>query len=70
MELQRGAPYRTKEVLKIVGISRATLYNWLKNKKVEEAPRDRNNFRVFAEADIQRLLEYKNILKQPRDLSR
>ncbi len=67
MELKNKS-YRTKEVLGIVGISRATLYNWLKNKKVQEVRRDRNNFRVFSEADIQRLLSYKNILKEPDNI--
>ena len=57
--------YTTKEVLKIVGISRATLYNWFRQKKVKDIARDRNNFRVFTEQDIKRILTYKNMIKDP-----
>jgi DNA (cytosine-5)-methyltransferase 1 len=49
----------------MVGISRATLYNWLRDQKVKEVARDRNNFRVFTEADIHKILEYKNLIKEP-----
>lgn len=57
--------YRTKEVIKIVGISRATLYNWLRDGKIKEVARDRNNFRIFTEADVQSILAYKNMMKSP-----
>lgn len=57
--------YTTKEVIKIVGISRATLYNWLRSKKVKEVARDRNNYRIFNKQDIGRLLDYKNMIRDP-----
>jgi predicted site-specific integrase-resolvase len=57
--------YRTNEVIKMIGISRATLYNWLRDGKIKEVLRDRNNFRIFTEEDIQRILAYKNMVKQP-----
>lgn len=66
MDLQDCKIYRTKEVLKIIAISRATLYNWFRNKKVQDVARDRNNFRVFTEADIKKLLTYKNLLRRPQ----
>lgn len=65
MDAQNTKFYRTKEVLKIIGISRATLYNWLRSQKVKEVARDRNNFRIFTETDIHKILEYKNLIKQP-----
>ncbi|MDD4182371.1 MAG: MerR family transcriptional regulator [Candidatus Omnitrophica bacterium] len=65
MNLQTTKIYRTKDVLKIVGISRATLYNWLRGQKVKEVVRDRNSFRIFTEEDIQRILAYKNMVKHP-----
>lgn len=65
MDLQTSKIYRTNEVLKIVGISRATLYNWLRDNKIKEVMRDRNNFRIFTEEDIQRILAYKNLIKEP-----
>ncbi|MEI8348616.1 MAG: helix-turn-helix domain-containing protein [Candidatus Omnitrophota bacterium] len=57
--------YRTKEVLKIVGISRATLYNWFRDGKIREVARDRNDFRIFTESDVQVILSYKNMVKAP-----
>jgi len=57
--------YKTKEVLEKVGISRATLYKWLKEGKVPDVRRDRNSFRIFTDEDIQRLLAYKNLIKEP-----
>jgi len=57
--------YATKEVLKIVGISRATLYKWFRDKKLEDVARDRNNFRIFTEKDIKNILAYKNMIKDP-----
>ena len=68
MDLQVDIPqldktYRTKEVLNILHISRATLYNWFRDKKVQDVARDRNNFRVFTKEDIKRISEYKNIIR-------
>jgi len=57
--------YRTKEVLGIAGISRATLYNWLRDGKIKEVARDRNDFRIFTESDVQVILAYKNMVKAP-----
>jgi DNA-binding transcriptional MerR regulator len=60
-----GKIYLTNEVIEIVGISKSTLYNWLRAGKVPEAFRDRNNHRFFTEADVQRLKDYKNLTKKP-----
>jgi predicted site-specific integrase-resolvase len=49
----------------MVGISRATLYNWLRDQKIKEVARDRNSFRIFTEEDVQRILAYKNMVKHP-----
>ena len=57
--------YTTKEVLEKIGISRSTLYNWLNRGKVPDVSRDRNNYRIFTERDIKRLLKYKNLVKEP-----
>jgi len=65
MNLQTTKIYRTKDVLKIVGISRATLYSWFRDQKVKEVARDRNSFRIFTDEDIQVILAYKNIVKHP-----
>ena len=52
--------YSTKDVLKKTGISRNTLFLWLKKGKIPEVPRDRNGHRVFTKKDIQNILNYKN----------
>ena len=57
--------YTTKEVLKKVGITRPTLYKWLREGKIPEVNRDRNNFRIFAKKDIERILAYKNLIRKP-----
>lgn len=58
--------YSTKDVIKRIGISRNTLFLWLKKRKVPEVARDRNGHRIFTEADVKRLLAYKNQLFLPK----
>jgi len=57
--------YTTKDVLKIVKISRNTLFLWLKKGKVPEVARDRNNHRIFTKKDIENILNFKNKLITP-----
>ena len=48
--------YRTAEVCRTVGISRATLFRWLKEGIFREAEhRDRRGWRLFTEAEIDKL---------------
>ena len=48
--------YRTAEVCRIVGISRTTLFRWLKEGVSAEAEhRDRRGWRLFTEDEIDRL---------------
>jgi len=47
--------YRTAEVCDKVGISRATLYRWLKTGLLEKSYKDRRGWRLFTEADLSRL---------------
>ena len=57
--------YTTKDVLKKVGVTRPTLYKWLKKGKIPEVSRDRNDFRLFTKKDIDNILAYKNLIKKP-----
>ncbi|MBI2870114.1 MAG: helix-turn-helix domain-containing protein [Candidatus Omnitrophica bacterium] len=57
--------YTTLEVLRRVKIARNTLYKWLREGKIPEVYRDRNNFRLFTPSDIQKLLRYKNMIRRP-----
>jgi predicted site-specific integrase-resolvase len=48
--------YRTAEVCRIVGISRATLFRWLKEGIFQEAEhRDRRGWRLFTEDEVEKL---------------
>ena len=48
--------YRTLEACHMAGVSRATLFRWLKAGILEDAmPRDRKGWRLFTENDINRI---------------
>ena len=48
--------YRTTEVCQMVGVSRTTLFRWLKEGIFREAEhRDRRGWRLFTEDEINRL---------------
>ncbi len=48
--------YRTAEVCQIVGISKTTLFRWLKESIFKEAEhRDRRGWRLFTEDEVNRL---------------
>jgi hypothetical protein len=50
--------YKTSEACKLAGVSRATLFRWLKNRTYEDVPnKDRRGWRLFAEDDVKRLRE-------------
>jgi predicted site-specific integrase-resolvase len=44
--------YRTAEVCTKVGISRATLFRWLKAGVIKKTYRDRRGWRMFTESDL------------------
>lgn len=52
--------YFTKEAASAAGISARTLYRWLKEGKIQEADRDRNNFRIFDEELVKEIKTYVN----------
>ena len=48
--------YRTSEACKLAGISKATLFRWIKMGILKDASRkDRNGWRLFSEKDIARI---------------
>ncbi len=48
--------YRTNEVCKIAGISKATLFRWIKNKTFSDAEyRDKRGWRLFTEGQVDKL---------------
>jgi predicted site-specific integrase-resolvase len=53
--------YRTNEACKKAGISRATLFRWLKNGTFKDViHKDRRGWRLFTENDIERLIKEAN----------
>ncbi|MBI2852500.1 MAG: helix-turn-helix domain-containing protein [Chloroflexi bacterium] len=45
--------YRTKEVCEIAGVSRSTLWRWMKAGILKDSARkDRRGWRLFTEADV------------------
>ena len=43
------------EAAKAVGVHRLTLLRWIREGKVQDAVRDRNGWRVFSQADLDRV---------------
>lgn len=58
---------RLKDAAARVGVSAVTLKRWLIAKKVAEVHRDRNGWRVFSNADIERIRRYAVSLRGPED---
>jgi len=52
IEVNGRTYYRTSEVCKKIGISRATLLRWLKEGILEKPLRDRRGWRMFTEDDL------------------
>jgi predicted site-specific integrase-resolvase len=62
--------YRTAEVCRIVGISRATFFRWLKGGIFREAEhRDRRGWRLFTEDEIDTLKTEANKVNKASQLS-
>ncbi len=47
--------YRTSEACQAAGISRATLFRWLKAGAIEEPLKDRRGWRLFTENDLNKI---------------
>jgi predicted site-specific integrase-resolvase len=48
--------YRTMEVCRIMGVSRSTLFRWLKGGSgIDAKNRDRRGWRLFTEAEVEKL---------------
>jgi len=55
--------YRTREACGMTGIGRSTLLRWLKSGTLKSAShRDRRGWRLFTEADIERIQEEVNMV--------
>jgi DNA-binding transcriptional MerR regulator len=55
--------YKTSEACKKTGISRATLFRWLKTGILEKYHKDRRGWRLFTEEDLNRIQAEARIIK-------
>jgi len=55
IEIRGQIYYRTSEACKETGISRATLFRWLKEGILEESLRDRRGWRMFTGDDLSKI---------------
>ena len=55
IEIDGQTYYRTLEACRKTGISRATLFRWLKDGILEKSYRDRRGWRMFTEDDLNRI---------------
>ena len=54
--------YQVREVLKRVGISRNTLYNWEKRSRIPVPKRNVSGYRVYTEDEVKQIEKFKNML--------
>ena len=55
IEIDGQVYYRTSEACKKTGISRATLFRWLKAGILEQYHKDRRGWRIFREEDLNKI---------------
>ena len=55
VEIDGKVYYRTQEASKKVGISRATLFRWLKAGVLKRLSRDTRGWRLFTEEDLNKI---------------
>lgn len=55
VEINGQTYYRTLEACKRTGLSRATLFRWLKEGIIEEPRRDRRGWKLFGEDDLNKI---------------
>lgn len=47
--------YSTEEAAKEIGVSKSTLLRWFRERRIDDVKRDRNQWRIFTAADIDRI---------------
>jgi predicted site-specific integrase-resolvase len=55
VEINGQIYYRTSEACRKIGISRATLFRWLKEGIIGELHKDRRGWRMFIEEDLNKI---------------
>jgi excisionase family DNA binding protein len=68
MEIGGRIYYRTSEACQETGISRATIFRWLKNGVIKELHRDRRGWRMFTEEDLEKIRAEAKQIKVEKNL--
>lgn len=55
LEINGNTYYRTQEACLLTGISRATLFRWIKSGILGEFVRDRRGWRLFTREDLKKI---------------
>ena len=55
LEINGQVYYRTSEACRRTGISRATLFRWLKTGVIGQLHKDRRGWRMFTEEDLNKI---------------
>lgn len=55
--------YQTREVSNIAGVHRDTLLRWLREGKIPEPKRNRNNWRIFSKSELNNIIEFARQIK-------
>jgi predicted site-specific integrase-resolvase len=63
VEINGKTYYRTAEICAKVGISRATLFRWLKAGVLKKTFRDRRGWRMFTEKDLESMRAEAEMIK-------
>jgi DNA (cytosine-5)-methyltransferase 1 len=58
--------YTLTEAAGLIGIAPITLKRWLLTSKVSEVARDRNNWRLFTDADVRRIRAFADKTTPPK----
>ena len=55
--MPQSRSYTTNEDAQAAGISKSTMIRWIREQRLRDVRRDRNNWRVFSEGDVRRIRE-------------
>jgi len=69
VEINGQTYYRTLEACKRTGLSRATLFRWLREGIIEEPRRDRRGWKLFGEDDFNKIQAEANRTHKRRRIS-
>lgn len=58
--------FTTQEVANLAGVTKRCILNWLRDGKIPEPSRDRNDYRVWTQKELSIVLAYKQQRRQPQ----